>query len=276
MADDNSGAPAALMTLLDALEQYLLTLKPEQRRSQENYIRRFVRMTGESQPVSYLSGSRVELYAVNELKPSDPNAQDQVAALKAWFQFLKKREFTTQNFGIHIRVKPARNAGGGSSRVRTEEPPVEMTADGIAQLKGELAEHQAQRLQQVRAVEVAREDGDLRENAPYHAAREQLAFTDNRIRVIEETLKRAVVVERDKDDERSVVGCLVTVTRLPAGAVDTFQLVGAREANARDKKISVESPVGRQLLGRTVGELVDVELPNGTVNQYRIDGIQHA
>ncbi len=278
MADDFD-PPATNLTLAEALDQYLTSLKNEQRRAQEQYIRHFVKSTGEEKVLTYLTGSRVELYAEREIKSSDPNAQERVQALKSWFQFLKKREYTGSNYGIHIRVRKVAGrsvATANRTGTRTEEPPVEMTAEGIDQLKMDVGRLRDEREETVHAVEVARADGDLRENAPYHAARERLAFIDSKLKSLEETLKRAVVVERTAGDERSVVGSTVSVTRADNGQSQKYQLVGAREADARQNRISVESPVGRQLLGRTAGETVAVELPNGSSIEYRIDDVKHA
>ncbi len=148
-----------------------------------------------------------------------------------------------------------------------------MTAEGIEDLKRELAEIESQVPEMVRAIEQARSDGDLRENAPYHAAREALAFSDNRKKRIEGALKRAVVVDRSqKESDVTAVGSTVTVTYLDKGFQISYQLVGAREANASDRKISVESPVGKVLLGRRIGEEVEVTAPQG-VMRYRIDAI---
>lgn len=279
MADDLERTTAD-PTLGEALDQYIRTLKPEQRRTQELYVRQYVEHMGESQVMSFLSGSRVESYAESKIKPSDPNAQERVAALKAWFQFLKKKEFTAANYGIHIRVRkmPGRASASQRASTRSDEPPVEMTAEGIQQLRVELGHLQDQRIQTVRAIESAREDGDLRENAPYHAAREQLAFTDQRLKQVEETLKRAVVVDRAHTDDRANVGCTVRVAKLDSGTnqptgEERYQLVGPREANATERRISVESPVGKQLLGKRPSEVVDVSLPNGTIIRYRIEEV---
>ncbi len=277
MADDFD-PPATNLTLAEALDQYLTSLKNEQRRTQEQYIRHFVKSTGEEKVLTYLTGSRVELYAEREIKSSDPNAQERVQALKSWFQFLKKREYTAANFGIHIRVrKVAGRAVANANRgaLRVEEQPIEMTSDGIDQLKIDLGRLQEEREETVHAVEIARSDGDLRENAPYHAARERLAFIDSKIKSITETLKRAVVVERAAGEERSTVGSTVAVTMVAEGKTQSYQLVGAREADARQNRISVESPVGRQLLGRMAGETVMVELPNGKQIEYRVDDVKH-
>lgn len=265
------------ISLGEALREYLASLKPDLRHDYEAYVRKYVEHAGADVAVSDLTGSRIESYAEMNIKHTDPNADKRVAALKAWFQFLKKKNYATQNFGIHIRIrKPAhQRAGSRLSAVRIEEPPLEMTAEGIEDLRRELAELEAQVPDMVKAIEVARSDGDLRENAPYHAAREALAFADNRKKRIEGALKRAVVVDRSqKQDDLTAVGSLVTVTYLDKGMQLAYQLVGAREANAADKKISVESPVGKVLLGRRVGEEVEVEAPQG-VMRYRIDAISH-
>jgi transcription elongation factor GreA len=148
-----------------------------------------------------------------------------------------------------------------------------MTAEGLASLQRELDELNARTPDLVKAISVAREDKDFRENAPLDAAREALAFNDQRRKQIEAALKRAVVVERAGDD-LSAVGSMVTVTRLDNMKSVTYKLVGAREANAAESKISVESPVGRELLGRRPGDEVTVAVPSGEI-QYRIDAVVH-
>jgi transcription elongation factor GreA len=146
-----------------------------------------------------------------------------------------------------------------------------MTADGIESLKKELAELEAQRAELVKLIEHARSDGDLRENAPYHAAREALAMTEDRFKRIEESLRRAVVAD-SSDDGRSAVGSIVSVTNLDEDRQFQYQLVSAREANAAERKISVDSPVGKQLLGRRAGDEVAVSTPRGEV-KFRIDAV---
>lgn len=264
---------STLVTLGEALNEYLASLKPEQRRRQENYVRRYVEYAGESIVADNLTGSRVESYAEAQIRPSDPSAPDRVTALKAWFQFLKKRGYTSQNFGVHIRVRRTAGRRHGASQVRLEEASVEMTAEGLASLQRELDELNARTPELVKAISVAREDKDFRENAPLDAAREALAFNDQRRKQIEAALKRAVVVERAGDD-LSAVGSMVTVTRLDTMRSVTYKLVGPREANAAESKISVESPVGRELLGRRPGDEVTVAVPSGEI-QYRIDAVVH-
>ncbi len=259
------------------MNDYLRSLKPEIRRHHENFVRRYVDFMGESFEIGQLTGSRVESYAESQIKPTDPNAQDRVAALKAWFQFLKKKDYVSENYGVHIRVRKAagRPSAGRSQGQRKEEEPIQMTAEGIAALRSELDDIEAQIPEMERAIAHAREDGDIRENAPYHAAREALAFKTQRKLQIETALKRAVVADRNHGSDRSSVGSTVTVTRLDKQETLIYKLVGAREANAGEKKISVESPVGKQLLGRSPGDEVEIIVPSGVI-QYRIDAVSHS
>src|SRR4029079_14196164 len=130
---------------------------------------------GGNMAVENLSPARIESWAEREIKATDPNAGDRAAALKGWFQYLKKKGYAKENFGIHIRVKKS-SGKAGSSATSVTAAPIEMTADGMEGLKQELDELSTRRIEIVHAIEVARHDGDLRENAPYHAAREALAF----------------------------------------------------------------------------------------------------
>lgn len=272
MIKESQGAPLVQTTLGDALQEYLASLKPAQYHEQENYVRKYVEHADPSTNPGTLTGSRVESYAESQIRAADPNAQKRVEALKAFFQFLKKKNYTTANFGINVRV---RRTGGrtGTSAVRIEEAPVEMTAEGLEALKRELTDIESKIPDLVKSIEVARSDGDLRENAPYHAAREALAFTNDRKQRIETSLKRAVVVDRSgRDEGLAALGSQVTVTHVEKNKQVSYQLVSSREANAGQGRLSVESPVGKVLLGRRVGDEVEVETPQGRM-RYRVDSV---
>lgn len=272
MTNEAQGATVAQITLGEALDEYLTSLKPVLRHEYEHYVRKYVEHADPTTICATLTGSRVESYAESQIRSADPNAQRRVVALKAWFQFLKKKNYTTANYGINVRV---RRSGGraGSGAVRMEEAPIEMTADGLEALKQELAEIESKVPDLVKSIALARSDGDLRENAPYHAAREALAFTNDRKQRIETSLKRAVVVDSSgRDEDLAALGSMVTVTHIEKNRQETYQLVSSREANARERRISVESPVGKVLLGRRVGDEVQVEAPQGSM-RYRIDSV---
>lgn len=253
------------LTLGKVLEEYLQTLSPEAHNTQGVYVRKYVEYAGHHFTLDSLTGHRVELYAEREIRASDPAAPERVAALKEWFQFLKKRSYTEKNLGVHIRLRKSPTSNGRAVIRQAHHDPIEMTADGLATLKVELEELEAEVPNLLREVSVAREDKDFRENAPLDAAREALAFNEQRRRALTQAIKRAVVVEATNDDT-STVGSAVTVARTDTNQEVSYTLVSAREANAAERKISIESPVGKQLLGRRPGDEVVVAAPSGDIH----------
>lgn len=143
-----------------------------------------------------------------------------------------------------------------------------LSPEGRARLEAELAELRAvHRPEVVRRVAAAREHGDLRENAEYHAAREELGFLDGKIRALEARLLAAVGVDAGDAAGRATLGSVVVVET--GGQEHTLRLVGSAEADLGSGRISVASPVGRALLGAAAGDDVTVATPAGPV-AYRV------
>jgi transcription elongation factor GreA len=141
-----------------------------------------------------------------------------------------------------------------------------LTPKGIADLKKEHDDLVAtKRPEIVSRLSAAREMGDLSENAGYTAARDELAFIDGRIDELEMLLKQAVVIENGAHHKGNVVdlGSEVTVKIANRDTNVIFTLVGEWEADPAEKKISHESPLGKALLGKAIGEEVEVEAPAG-------------
>jgi transcription elongation factor GreA len=109
----------------------------------------------------------------------------------------------------------------------------------------------------------AREMGDLKENADYHDAREQMALLDGRIQRLEHVLRHAVLIERTGDTSEVGLGSKVTIREEGTKEDETYTIVGAAEANPREGKISQKSAVGAALLGKRKGDKVQVQTPNG-------------
>ncbi len=258
------------ITLGQALAEYLQSLKPELRRSHESPVRRFVEFHSDTTLLSSLTGSHIERYAESQIQVTDPTAGDRVQALKAWFVYLKKHDYTDANLGVHIRTRRVSALRTGAS-LRNDDEPIEMTRTGFEALQAELQSLEEQRTAQRQEVEVARSDGDLRENAPYHAAREKLALLDSQYRKIEESLRRASIVERSTSG-RASVGSVVKVVNMDDEKEFEYRLVSPREANAAERKISVESPVGKELLGRSAGDEVLVATPRGQL-RLRVEAV---
>ena len=141
-----------------------------------------------------------------------------------------------------------------------------LTAEGAERLRGELKHLKGpQREELAKRLRSAIQMGDLSENADYHAAKESQAFLEGRIQELEYLLKNAVIVEANQEPREVVeVGAWVTVQEEDYEP-ERFQLVGAKEANPQEGRISNESPFGMALIGRRVGDEAIAETPGGQV-----------
>lgn len=148
-----------------------------------------------------------------------------------------------------------------------------LTKEGLAELKKEYDELvNVKRPRVLEHVSQARNMGDLSENAEYVASREELTFIDGRIDELEIILKQAVVI-RDAKTSSHAVKLGSTVTLHSNGKKEVFTVVGEWEADPENKKISHESPLGKVLLGKKVGEKVQVEAPAGKLT-YSVIGVK--
>ena len=146
------------------------------------------------------------------------------------------------------------------------ENDIYLTAEGASKLKAELEELKGPaRDALAKRLRAAIQMGDLSENADYHKAKEDQGFLEGRIQELEYTLRNAIIVEEGSVAKDVVsVGTRVTVQEEDFPA-ETYHLVGAKEADPRNGKISYESPIGRALLDHRVGEVVEAETPGGKI-----------
>ena len=155
--------------------------------------------------------------------------------------------------------------------------PIPMTVEGAEALRAELQERKSTlRPQITQAIAEAREHGDLKENAEYHAAREQQGFNEGRIQEIEGKLADAQIIDIGKIPRGEKVIFGVTVTLLDVGNDEEirYKIVGEDEADLKAGKISVMSPIARALIGKSVGDAVSVDTPGGD-KEYEIDDVEH-
>lgn len=140
-----------------------------------------------------------------------------------------------------------------------------MTAGGFQALEEELNKlKNVERHSIIRAIAEARAHGDLSENAEYHAAKERQAFIEGRVMELEDQIGRAEVIDIAKLSGGSVkFGATVTLVDEDTDAEKTYQIVGDLEADAKLGRISLSSPIARALIGKTVGDTVEVAAPGG-------------
>lgn len=155
--------------------------------------------------------------------------------------------------------------------------PTPMTVEGAEALRSELQHRKSVlRAQITQAIAEAREHGDLKENAEYHAAREQQSFNEGRIQDIESKLADAQVIDVRKINHtgKVVFGATVTLIDGESGNEVRYRIVGEDEADLKANKLSVMSPIARGLIGKSEGDVVVVKTPNGEV-EYEIDRVEH-
>lgn len=161
----------------------------------------------------------------------------------------------------------------------SDRPP--MTVAGAERLRGELDRlRNVERPRVIRAISAAREHGDLRENAEYHAAREEQSFLEGRIAEIESRLARARIVDPSRlgaagaDGGRIVFGATVRLVDVETGEEHDYQIVGDLEAEIAEGRLSVSSPFARALIGRREGDTVTVRAPGGE-REYEVVGVEY-
>lgn len=144
-----------------------------------------------------------------------------------------------------------------------------MTQEGFDKLEVEL-EHlkTVRRPEVVEKIKVARSFGDLSENSEYDAAKDEQGFVEQEITKIEMMLRHAVIIEDDGSKSEVQIGRTVTFAEVPGNEEESYKIVGSAEANPFEGKISNESPIAKALLGKKVGDEVNVPLPNG--NEMRV------
>ena len=149
-----------------------------------------------------------------------------------------------------------------------------ITISGLESLKEELIIlKEKKRPEIVAAISEARSHGDLKENAEYHAAKEQQSHNEGRIQEIEDTIARANVIDVTKlnNDGKVIFGCSVYLQNFDTGEKINYKIVGKDEANLKDKLIYFKSPIGKGLIGKNKKDLVEIETPAGTKNFEIID-----
>lgn len=141
---------------------------------------------------------------------------------------------------------------------------VPMTAEGLKNLQAELDRLKNERPAISKALEAAREHGDIAENAEYHAAKERQGFVEARVADLEDAIRRAEVIDVSKLSGTTIkFGATVMLADGETDEESTYMIVGSHEANASNGRLSVTSPLARALIGKAAGDVVEVTTPSG-------------
>ncbi|MBI2755744.1 MAG: transcription elongation factor GreA [Chloroflexi bacterium] len=265
-------AEASTLTIGQAAARYLGTLPAGERERARSEISRFLEHIGKDRPLSQLNRRDVDRFQ-DRLNEAKVDQSRRIEPVKLFLQDLKKKKLTEDNLGAVLRVRKPKAGRGGE---RAEAPVIELTQAGHDQLTSELTQLESDEIPRLRdAVSLARADGDLRENAPYHEAKREMGVVQGRIDALRNQLGSSKIVARQQSTEKAGLGSRVVLRDTDYDEEHTFTLVGPGEVKPREGKISIQSPVGNALKGKSVGEKVEVDTPQG-VHQYTVVRIERA
>lgn len=257
-------------TLLEVVGVYVGSLK-ENDDATHKELYRFVNWCGPERQFSQMVPSLIGGYADSVAGTgTTPLAAERLQVVRKFLTYARKKGIIDVNLAQHVRVRKARTRKGAGGQVVNGDQ-VELTSQGHKRLVTQLAELKGQRAPLALEIQKAAADKDVRENSPLEAAREQLGQVEGRIRDIESTLLKAVVIDESGKTKSLTVrrGTAIWVQDVESGKKFRYTVVDASEANPLESKISDVSPLGKVFLGRQAGQQVTAETPRGTV-EYKI------
>ncbi len=263
--------PTESMTLLQAVGIYAGSIKAgdnDEELHRELY--KFVNWCGPDRAFADISPPEVGEYADSVAGTgTTPQAAERLQVIRGFLSYAKKKGLLERNLAQHVRIRKARVRGGAMVGSGTPES-ASLTKAGHAELVAQGEKLRTERASLAMEIQRAAADKDVRENAPLEAAREESGRIDARLRQIEETLKSAVIIDASRRKGKSVsLGCQVVVNDLDAGRKTSYTLVHRSEAKPLESRISDISPLGKALMGRSVGQVIEVQSPRGKT-RYRI------
>lgn len=253
-----------------AADRYLGTLPQGQRELAAGELNSFIRRIGAERRIDQITKTDVDRYQ-QALLDGGVDASAQVEALKAFLADLKAKKLTESNLGAVLRI---RRRGGNRKTERVKVEGVELTQEGYDLLKAEVKRIEEDEIPSVRQeLADAYQDRDFRENAPYDAAKRRLGELTGRMTELKLQLSKAKIVQRQVSTERAGLGSRVVLQDLEHNEELEYTLVGPGEVDTRKGRISIQSPVGAAIKERTIGDVIEVEIPTGKA-RYRIDRIE--
>ena len=257
----------------DASAHFLNAIEPEKARDERPEVDRFVEALGANRLMSDLVGEDVDGYLRARFPDAfeegdtdadaelDDEAAAQIEPLRAFLAYASRLAFTEENLVpfLHLGERAGGARGGAGAAAELGGKAYYVTLEGLASLEHELDELKGRRPEIADVLRAAMADKDFRENAPLDAARDQQAHLEARIRLIEDQLRHAVIIDPETKGGRANVGSTVKVLNLEVDREQTFQLVSPSEVDPQGGKISVESPVGNAVIDHIPGDEVLVK-----------------
>ncbi len=259
-------------SLGEAAAQFLSRLPAEKRETSQPEVYKFARWYGWERPFSQLAPPHVAAYA-EQLNVSDIDYEKKFEVLRAFLAYAKKAGWSRTNLATHLKTKKGKTGPAGAGR-RAQPEVVSLSRQRYDELIAELDGLKIKSRELVTAIQLAAADKDFRENAPLDAAREERGHVEGRIKELEEAIKAATIIGNTKKPAmKSGAGDTILLTDLASGEELRYMIVDRREVNPLKGKISIASPLGKALIGRSDGDIVEITAPAGKL-RYQIKRIE--
>ncbi len=267
------------LTLAEAASLFLANRAAGEGDVTQQAILRFVMWYGRQKPLASLTAPEIAGYA-EKMPRSETDYSKKLGLVRSFLGYAHKKGWLKGNLAVHLK---ASGRIGPQRQLIPKQPQIESiteTRQGYEEMKRELADLKERRLKAIEDMRLAAADKDFRENAPLDAAREQRDQIDGRIRELETALKSVVVVDDSKaNTDKGVaakigIGDAVVLRDLASGEEVKYTIVRPREVDPSRGKISSASPIGRAIVGRSVGDITEITAPVGKLC-YRIERVVH-
>jgi len=259
-------------SLGEAATSFLATLPAKEGEAGQQAIYDFVRWYGWERPFVKITPREVAGYA-SQLSSLHTSYLKNIEMVRAFLYYARKQGWNKVNLAAQIKIKKAKATIPTSSK-GSLPPPTSLTQQGYDKLKAELAELKSRREKVIEDMRRAAADKDFRENAPLDAAKEERGHIEGRIMELEAILKSATIIaEKHKVSPSVSVGNSIILRDETSGEELHYTIVNSREVDPTTGKISSNSPIGKAVIGRSQGDIVEITAPAGKL-RYQLVQIE--
>lgn len=259
------------ISLGEAVSQFLGGLTPEEAKINQQVLCQFVRWFGRERCLADIRAPEIANYS-GRIPTTDADNAKKQNIIRGFLTVARKKGWTENNLSVHLKARKGKTQKVAGNRQGLPET-VSLTQRGYDEMNRELSALKERRPEIIEDIRWAAADKDFRENAPLDAAREQLGYIEGRIRGLEETLKLASVIDdRVAVTHRADIGDCVLLIGLDSGEEVGYTIVSPKEVDPARGRISNTSPLGRAIVGRGEGEIIEITVPAGIL-RYRIEKV---
>ena len=268
MANSDDRIPS----LGEAAALYLAKLPAKDRDASQPEVYKFARWYGWESSFSRLAAPAVAGYA-EQLSVSDTDYARKLVLVRAFLAYARKAGWSQTNLATHLKTRKAKT-GSKVAVGRSLREAASLSRQRYDELVTELDNLKNRSRELIGEIQRAAADKDFRENAPLAAAREERGHVEGRIKELEETLKAATIIDDKKEPaHKSGIGDNIVLSDLASGEELRYMIVDPREVDPLKGKISIASPLGKALIGRKDGDVVEINAPAGKL-RYQIKRIE--